>query len=279
MKRGRELSKGFTIVETLIFLAVTSAILASALTLVSGAQNKAEFNQAINDVNQKISDTFNNVASGYYPYTKSASENTCKIAGGEVEFILGATPQGGSNACLFLGRAIQFTTGSEYIVHTVAGRREISTGKPVTEYGDANAVVVTDAGGLIAGFPDMSEKQVLKNGLTLKSIKMGASTLKGVAVLSKLGELVGGSTGELNSGSQITFHAPITGSLGNGNDTDIKSFYDDFKAQSTAYDTVTSDPVVLCFDSGGTKQHGTISIGTAGQQGSTNLKVEDGNCP
>jgi type II secretory pathway pseudopilin PulG len=53
MKRGN-IPFGFTIIETMIFLAVSGALLASSLLLVSGSQNKSQFNNAVRDLNRKL---------------------------------------------------------------------------------------------------------------------------------------------------------------------------------------------------------------------------------
>ena len=57
---------GFTIVEVIIVLAVSSVLLVSALSLVGGQQKKAEFTQALSDIQSQIDGVMNNVATGYY---------------------------------------------------------------------------------------------------------------------------------------------------------------------------------------------------------------------
>ena len=76
MKSGLK-SRGFTIVEVLIFLAVSSALMVSAFTLISGSQNKAAFTVGINDVQQQINAVINNVSNGYY--SESATSQGCSV--------------------------------------------------------------------------------------------------------------------------------------------------------------------------------------------------------
>jgi len=112
MKRGgyRETTAGFTIVEVLIVLAVSSILLLSAIALVSGRQNQTEFTTGINDFKQQLQQLINETASGSYP---NSGGFTCNANPGQpVTFSAGAANNQGTNqGCIFLGKAIQFGLG------------------------------------------------------------------------------------------------------------------------------------------------------------------------
>lgn len=66
MSRVRSHNQGYTIIETIIFLAVTGAVFASTITIVSGQQARTEFTQAVRDVQTRIQDISNDVTTGFY---------------------------------------------------------------------------------------------------------------------------------------------------------------------------------------------------------------------
>src|ERR1700761_7227045 len=113
MKRGghRTATAGFTIIEVLIVLAISSALLISAAALISGRQAKTEFMTGINNTQQQIQQIINETASGYYP---NAGNFTCtgSLVGGVVSFSNAASQQGTNAGCIFMGKAIQFGLGS-----------------------------------------------------------------------------------------------------------------------------------------------------------------------
>src|SRR5882762_7178443 len=109
MKTGLN-ALGFTIVETMIVLAITGALLLMAMLMISGQQGKTEFTQAINDIQAQINDVINNVGTGYYAKTTDFS---CSAgASGPVFNASGSTGQGSNTACVFMGRAVQFIGNS-----------------------------------------------------------------------------------------------------------------------------------------------------------------------
>ena len=59
-------SYGYTIVEVMIFLAVSSLMFLIAVGFISGKQNNVEFTLSVNTLKSDIQQVFNNVSSGYY---------------------------------------------------------------------------------------------------------------------------------------------------------------------------------------------------------------------
>jgi prepilin-type N-terminal cleavage/methylation domain-containing protein len=115
MKMGRRCkdSAGFTIVEVMIVLAVSGFMFVAAVLLINGRQGRTEFVTAINSLQQELQQTINETSSGYYP-----NNGNIKCVGntaGPVKLttiVPGNGGQGLNNGCLFLGKAIQFGTGS-----------------------------------------------------------------------------------------------------------------------------------------------------------------------
>jgi type II secretory pathway pseudopilin PulG len=141
MEQGgrRETSVGFTIVEVMIVLAVSSLIVLSALTLVNGRQNKTEFTTGINDLEQQLQQYINETASGLYPGVGGFS---CQSASsGPVTFTSTNNAQGTNEGCIFLGKAIQFGLDSaetQLAVIPIVGKQYQADGvTPVASIGQA----------------------------------------------------------------------------------------------------------------------------------------------
>jgi WD40 repeat protein len=109
---------GYTLVEVIIFLAVSGALLVAASTLIVGRQDKVRFSQAVVEFEEKISDALNDASTGYFP---SNSDFSCDIdASGRARLTSGSgnSEQGSNNECIFAGKLIHFRaetyTGSGY---------------------------------------------------------------------------------------------------------------------------------------------------------------------
>lgn len=115
--RMRASPGGFTIVEVLVVVAVTGALFVSVVLLVAGRQQKAQFEQAVNNVKAQVETAINEAQSGY-PGSVAGCRNTGSTY----------TTTGPDNSCIFLGKAIQFTTNANERttmgIHTIVGKRD-----------------------------------------------------------------------------------------------------------------------------------------------------------
>ena len=139
---------GFTIVEVLIVIAVTGAMLISGVLLVNGRQSRTEFTTGINGQLQQFQQIINETASGFYP---NAHDFTCMgDSAGPVTFTLapvGSGGQGNNAGCIFLGKSVQFglgsidpTTGMLGIFPIVGNQYQNSGGNQVSSLTVGNAV-------------------------------------------------------------------------------------------------------------------------------------------
>src|SRR5581483_5995816 len=125
---------GYTIVETMLFLLVSAAILASAIALVQSQQSKTQFSQSVRDLNSKLQNYINDVNSGFYNGSNSYS---CAQVSGEPRLSSSNQGVGTSQDCIFLGKAFSFSLNqSAFTIITVLGNRLVGVG--------ANAVPATD---------------------------------------------------------------------------------------------------------------------------------------
>ena len=211
--------RGYTIVEALIFLAVSGALLVSAGTVISGRQERTRFSQAIDDVSQNLQDVFNDASTGFYP---SANNIICSVTGTPGSTLtLGSNPsiQGTNQACIFAGKLIEFPTNTTtYNIYTaVANRNATSLNTSIMKLLGKNSN------------PGISETKI--NNIDLRTTKIvpnpnpSGVTYPSIVVLSDFGNVTGttvsGNAGKLklygynqniSSGDVTTAQlVPITG--------------------------------------------------------------------
>jgi type II secretory pathway pseudopilin PulG len=90
---------GFTIVETLMFLAVSGVIFVSAVALISGQLSNSQSKDAMNQLESTVRGTLNDVSNGYYP-----EFNTNYSCNG----VANGSTRGTNQDCMFAGKSITF---------------------------------------------------------------------------------------------------------------------------------------------------------------------------
>jgi type II secretory pathway pseudopilin PulG len=272
MNVGDKHRGGYTIVETLIFLAISSVLLVSALIAVGGQQGKTQFSQSLRDLQSRIDDTINDVATGYYYKNKDFSCTADELGGAPVPTAVNTDPtadnneQGGNAGCIFLGRVIQFApsgAADKMKIMTVVGRQyeKEPLGKPVFTYTQAKPVV------LLSPLPDLSEDIVLQYGLTIRKMTYRfVGSDQDVAAVGLFAGLAQYSSG--GSASQSTAIVPIiTTSLGDSPSQVATAI----SASGTL--SLVDVPITMCFESPSTKQYGIISIGSNQGRLTTSLEI------
>lgn len=260
---------GFTIVETLIVLAVTGFIFVSIVGLVAGRQNKTEFQQAINNITGQIQQTITEVQKGYFP----SSTYRCN-ATGSISFTPNVGTQGSSQGCMFIGKVTQFavhgTDPQQFNVFTLVGcqfKTCLNKGDIATTPAEVKPVVdqyVTDNESLENGL--VAKKMTYKTGGGATQNATGA-----MGFLSSFGSASCGTGSDLCSGSQqVGLYAVNTTAL----DSDTSAV----QSAISVANLVQADSVAICFESGTTTQAGTVTIGGQGQQLSVSLTIKSGSC-
>lgn len=278
---GKHKAAGFTIVETMIVLAVTGVMFLSVVLLISGKQNNTEFQQAINAVVTQLQQTTREVSIGYYPDVN----NIKCTANGKLNFVNGTTTQQGtSQGCVFLGKVIQFGLGQasaneQYATFVLAGCQHISCS------GAAEATTLSEASPMVidrgtssstSNFPVATTLRVLENGLQTKYVKYydasgNAFNTRAFGLLQSLGSYTSSCTG-LCSGSQ---QAGLYGINDPGPYPQTQTQMVDLIDQSS--NIVPASKVTICLQSGTTNQSGLITIG--GNTTAVTLEIKNGgNC-
>lgn len=136
MYKGGE-QNGYTVLETMIFLGISTMLFLAFTSVFDGRQRAVEFTQATRDTQIKIQSIINEVASGYFP----SNAGGCVVGGGASSppVFTGAGSQGTSNQCVFLGKAIHMGTTDRRKFNTIsiAGRRLNGSNKEVSSLTEA----------------------------------------------------------------------------------------------------------------------------------------------
>lgn len=256
---------GFTIVETLIVLAVSSVLFLSAVLLVAGQQRKVEFNQAIQEIASAIEQTITETGAGYYP---NAGNVRCTVLGGGISISSATgTAQGSNTGCIFLGKVLQFGVGGtnpqQYVVHVAAGRQD-------------NDGTLASAAPKAVNVDGTRTVHELRNGIeavSMKYISGGIATNIGaVAFLNGLGQY---GDSQLLSGSQQMSLVPVRSS-GTVPNTDVATVVNAIDTQLKLADGIINPDggVEICFKSGGTDQSGLVTIGSNGRTLAVTLSIK-----
>jgi type II secretory pathway pseudopilin PulG len=140
---------GYTIVEVLIFLAVSSLMFVIGMTSINGRQEQVRFSQAVRELDSVLQDYINDVSTGYYP---SSGNISCRVNARNYTITADSTQAaGGNEECMLLGKAIQFSpddgdaqsvNANKLAIYDVVGTRFISDISPPLTYDDANPEAV-----------------------------------------------------------------------------------------------------------------------------------------
>lgn len=108
--------KGYTIIEVMIFLAVSGALLTLTIMSMGGRQESVRFRQSMEDIELRIRSTLNNVDQGYA--AKADDDKNYNCTGATVVEDQGA---GKAARCVFVGREVNFCNATNtYIVSKIA---------------------------------------------------------------------------------------------------------------------------------------------------------------
>lgn len=300
MKQGGDKSGGFTVVETLIVLAVTGALFVSAAAFINGRQAKTEFTVAINNLKQQIEEVINQTQSGYFANESASGSVICQ--GNTMlrypstplgpEIAAAGTPGVTNGGCIFLGSALRFgrVNPGDFTVYPVLGNQHKTnaSGPDVTSFDDAVPTIVGTGTGGALGYGDYSSVPAggktyqLQSGLTYYGAEYdggpmdingqsGPGTIAVIAILSDLGSY--SFTGSaLNSGAQQFGLYGFNGAPFSWiNATDSPTIVE--LMNENGIHTPGRKSVALCFSSGTTNQSGLVTIGSASGGLSVTLRI------
>ncbi len=263
MNRGRNRTAGYTIVETLIFLAVSGVLFISAMALISGQQAKTEFTTSVRDFELKLTTISNNVATGYYTNTNTFNCDDSD-SNGLVEINSGTNTQGANEKCIFIGRVIQFAPGGDkekYSIYTAAGSRYTAGGADSESFLDANPQLVAPSTAYPSR-PPAIDTASFGGGVTVEKVEYNDSgspgLIGGIGFFSALKS--NSVSADVKAGTlNIDVIAPKATALGQT----ATAFADNMNTL-TASNTINSPSggIRICLKSNGTNQYAWLSLGS-----------------
>ncbi len=268
-------SGGYTIIETLIFLGVTGALFVSAMLIVGGQQRKSEFSTGIRDIESQIIDIMNDVSTGLYENTGNFSCSTASSPTNPPVISSGLTSEQGTNSqCTYVGRALQFApqgSNNEQIgIYTLVGRRQVGI------VGSARDVrTLAEAAPNILDQADTTLD--LPYGIKIMSVSYNDGTVQNRGMVTLTSRFAGNSGSGGITGTQ---DIDITAINGSGLNDVVPAAKNNVRINinNTLSARNPASGITLCFNSGGTNQHGKIVIGGSGKQANTTLIIGTGVC-
>lgn len=272
MKIQHSNGSGYTIVEVMIFLAVSSLLLVSAMLVLSGRQRKTEFNQGIREADSKIQDVVNDFAAGYFP--DSDFDCSADNIGNSPVISAGSGTQGTRGGCTYIGKVIQFapenTDENGYKVITVAGRQFYR--EPLSRLVE-NIVEAKPKAVLLPSIPE--DSGTFGYGLKVKWVRAEGSP-SDIGAIGFFSSFAQNDSSGLVSGKQTTQLVALGGTSLNASTSLIESNINAIGTGGTIYINV---PVSICIESGDSSQHGIINIGSDQRELATRLQIGNGVCP
>ena len=300
---------GYTILETMIFLAVSAAMFVSAMAFISGRQNRTEFTSAVRDFESSMNDLANDVSNGYYSNSANGNSINCTASGTSLTINTQPTDSQGSHiGCLFLGKAIQFMPSSangssKYVQITLVGLQykngSVSQGD-IETYNDAKlAAVAPGTTAQSSGRPDGTVVSRIGGGVTVecafyststitpaqpKPCTTAATKIDTVAFMTKLhatdfqGNKQSGSA-SINLVVPTALNAPASIPRSTASVVDsLNAYTDGSPTQQKNVEINPASGVYICLQSNGTDQYALVKLGGNDSQYTTKVDINTGNC-
>ena len=260
MNRGRAQVGGYTIIELLIFLAVSGAMFFTAMSLVSGQQGKAQFVSTVRDFESKINDIANDVSTGYYNRNKNFG---CTVNASNVPVISNTAVGLGQNGqCIYVGTVLKLgepvNGGKEaYNILTMAGARTVG-GANTASLAQSNPRVVYFGGSPIASQP-VTQQRVPFGTIECVRVNGGACNAADGAAIGFFTTFNGTSAGAKRGGIQtdlIYYNSPNSPRYDDSLDSAVTKINNFNYASYTRANTID-----ICVRSGSTNQYALLSFG------------------
>lgn len=288
MKSASVRQDGYTIIEVIIFLAISSVLLLSVLQLFNGRIQGTQFSQSVQALDSKIRTTANEASTGTFGGSQPFS-CTVSASGDITTNPLQAGEQGTRTNCIFVGKLINFgpatgnctnpvSTGQceSSDIYTVVGRRVGSSDGKVS----TGLIGATGAKPRIVQTPNLTETYGLGYGTHVTGVYKNTTPLgqqySAVGFFQSFNSNYD-ATGNLGSGSQgvevwtATNGGPVVSPI---NLATAAEMVEDENVAS-----LPPEGVVVCVKSGNKKRKASIALTNAGGVLATNVKIGDERCP
>ncbi len=301
MVRVGKRTSGYTIIEVMIFLAISSVMFLLAAAFVSGRQSQVDFSQGMAEAKIKLQETINNVVNGYYPARSnfSCTDGPPLNNRTTLQFSNVSAPEGSNTDCMFLGYAVQYgiqgTNSQSYALIPIAvSSVNYTNNSPTSSISQVVPTPLTnDQWGTASLFNgvhvDLTQTDNLGYGIHVTDMYIvnnssnpaTYTSVGGIAFLSSFS--LNGSASGVQSVTpyiipNLQLNAPTEGSAING----VSPASEDITLINVNNELLNSQAVLICFQGGSNNQIGSITIGSNNNQSDVNLHIMSGvssQCP
>ena len=279
--------RAFTIVETLIALAVTSALLLSALAMINGRQGKTQFSTGLREIEGLLRDQMNDVSSGILPDITGMQCSAPMLSGAKPTFsyaVAAGDTVGSKEECVLAGKMIVFgtdTNNEKYVTYAVAGRRLNTAGDPVTNFDELKQSVVfpSNASGVNSDKINSKDEKTLPWGIrVVKSDSAPSAAAFAIMYKDFRGQNLG--QGQISSGNSSIGILPIlsaaTDGISNAQEDLLIAKLEAVKvtgALSNAAFLNQGETITLCLESQTSNQYAVVTLGITGVGFEVNSEV------
>ena len=126
-------SNAYTVIEVMIFLAISGVMFLIAATFINGKQARASFHNNVNNLQILLETAINDVENGSYPALNNFQCIGNPAASSSPSFsAVGPKNEGQNLDCFFLGKTMNLDSDGNYTIVSVAGNKTDSSGNAVT---------------------------------------------------------------------------------------------------------------------------------------------------
>lgn len=254
---------GFTILETIIVLTISSMIIASAMLLFRTRIPRAQFANSVNDLAIFFRDTYSHVSTGYYPNTGYSCKSDLATSF-KPELSPGGGGLGTNQDCIYLGQAVGVNDSEKDKLNsfTIFGSRMEDADKLAINLNGTHPQVSNPYG---------VDSYKTGYGLSVEKIKSGTNQYTGLAYATTFGTSAG-VDGQPVGTSQVELR-PLNL---NGGAMAVGSFESEFNSGWLTSSTPNpAEGVLICLKSGTTDQYATILLGKGGNASSVETEILD----
>lgn len=298
---------GYTILETLIFLAVSAALFVSAMTVISGRQARAEFSTGFREFEAMMNDVANDISDGYYADIGTVGGNnryvqcTATNYGSPTFSASTVSTQGKNKGCVLMAIGVQVNpsggvfTNRNLNITPVAGRQYVPNAglNDATSYSETlMKAIAPDGSSETSAYPNATQKLTTGPGVEVACMFYVVPARGGI---SPEAEVPGGPC----AGTQVTrtdvllFAAPLTDQASGGKGS-VNLIVPNraptrlsrtppaaIDAMNSLYLSNVVNPsggVFICLNSTGTNQYALVKLGGGSSNVVATTQVKSGRC-
>jgi prepilin-type N-terminal cleavage/methylation domain-containing protein len=278
----KSVSRGYTIIEIMVVLAISSVLVLMAMTFLNGNQSQTEFSQSMRDLQSQVQSWIDSVPNG--DAYGSIDDTYCHLSG-NIKIDTGGRPANASPDCIFLGKAIQFNDkpSTSVYAYSVFGRRLDASDNLTGNIQDAEPEPAAGAGGPKAA--NLTETYTLKSGATLRSIINSSGITAGGEKSHLAGFYLSLNTdqaiGQNGNSNLIAYQYPL-GNAGLNDNSVIRCIENnppDCRIPAGQTAPAALDSWQLCFENNGNGRTALLTISSSANGFDPKVQLEFKACP